>query len=198
MASSHILFFLFIHCGKAAFQFRDLGRASRTGIFSIMCRFQINVGIVTGWLQFRYNYTYGDIDDSIESITHLPMLQVAADADAGVHDDDHQCLCPWPRCRFQVDPWLGASSFLNAFSTVSPSLHYLIKRGYDETFIDCNTIPICRVHQDQLSSLEHYWIAFPLVSVLISMCMKQNFRCQSSCASTKLGDNHMIERHTCT
>nr|XP_051185878.1 uncharacterized protein LOC127299883 isoform X4 [Lolium perenne] len=46
-----------------------------------------------------YNYTYGDIDDSIESITHLPMLQVAADADAGVHDDDHQCLCPWPRCR---------------------------------------------------------------------------------------------------
>jgi hypothetical protein len=47
----------------------------------------------------RYNYTYGDIDDSIESITHLPTLQVAAYADAGVHDDDHQCLCPWPRCR---------------------------------------------------------------------------------------------------
>nr|XP_051204530.1 uncharacterized protein LOC127317965 isoform X4 [Lolium perenne] len=40
-----------------------------------------------------------DMDDSIESIKHPPMLQVAVDADAGIHDNDQQCLFPWPRCR---------------------------------------------------------------------------------------------------
>jgi hypothetical protein len=63
----------------------------------------------------------------------------------------------------------------------------LIKRGYDETFIDCNTIPICRVHQDQLSSLEHYWIAFPLVSVLISVCMKQKISVSAQLCFHKTG-----------